>query len=162
MSATATAPMISLHMSTAKLSSPLCTITERTKIKSVTPVPSLNRDSFSMTEQTFLDKPILFRIPVAAIGSVGLTTQPSRIHIQMSIGILKRLAMAKIKMPYIKEETAVVRNASRQIGRRFCLNLPILTLLAPAKSMKQSTPSIKYFSKPNSPIPAIKRSRTGT
>ena len=45
------------------------------------------------------------------------------------------------------------------MGRRFCLNLPMFTLLAPANSMKHKTPSMRYSSKPNSPRLSIKTLR---
>ena len=56
----------------------------RKQIKIATPIPSLNNDSPSITEVTFLDKPHLFKIEVAAIGSVGDTIQPSIIQSQIS------------------------------------------------------------------------------
>ena len=48
-----------------------------------TPVPSLKRDSPSMTVDTFLERPAFFRMLVAAIGSVGETIHPKRMHSQM-------------------------------------------------------------------------------
>ena len=53
--------------------------------------------------------------------------------------------------PYKNDEISVVKRANKLIGRKFCLNFFMLTLLAPAKSIKQSTPSIRYSSNPNSP-----------
>ena len=45
-----------------------------------------------MTDVTFFDSPSLFSIPVAAMGSVGDTIQPSNMHTQMSILIPASLA----------------------------------------------------------------------
>ena len=95
MSATAIAPTISLSISFAKLLSELWIIIDLTKMNRVTPVPSLKSDSFSITEHTFFERPILFRIPVAAIGSVGETTHPRSMHIHISIGILNAEAIKK-------------------------------------------------------------------
>ena len=152
MKATANAPTTSFSMTRKKLLSPLFVIRLRTKINNATPVPSLNRDSLSMTTETFLDRPSLFRIPVAAMGSVGDTILPSKIQVQRSIETPMHFIPIQNKTPKNPEESMVERSARRLMVFRLLRNFLIFTLPAPANSIKQRTVSIRYFSKPKSPI----------
>ncbi len=139
--ATAAAPATSRSISSTKFSLPAWATSPFTKAKSTTPIPSLNRDSLSMTVVTFLDMPSLFIMPVAAIGSVGDTMHPKRIHSQISRGHSSRQDKAKNKIPYKMADTAVVRNDSSVMAFRLEVNFPKRTLPAPANSMKHRTPS---------------------
>ena len=86
------------------------------KMKSATPVPSLNNDSPSITAVTFLDSPSLLRIPVAAIGSVGETIDPSKKHRVNPILIPSSVVTPQKSKPYIAEAMTVVNSASSDIG----------------------------------------------
>ena len=86
--ATKTAPTTSLNITKKKLDSPLWSNILLTNKNNATPVPSLNNDSLSIIEVTFLESPNLFKIPVAAIGSVGATIHPNKIENHMLIFIL--------------------------------------------------------------------------
>ena len=75
---TTRAPHNSLTMTVKKLLPLVSRYNSLMKMKTATPVPSLNRDSPSITAVTFFESPNLFKIPVAAIGSVGETMVPRR------------------------------------------------------------------------------------
>lgn len=79
----AIAPKSSFAISTGKLKSDVSFTTFFIQTKTATPVPSLNSDSPSITVETFFESPAFLSMEVAAIGSVGETIQPSKIHIHM-------------------------------------------------------------------------------
>ena len=77
------APSNSFAISTGKLKSDVSFTIFLIQTKTATPVPSLNSDSPSITVDTFFESPAFFSMDVAAIGSVGETIQPSKIHIHI-------------------------------------------------------------------------------
>ena len=117
--ATTNAPITSFSITTRKLLPPLRPTILLKNTKSATPVPSLKSDSLSITEVTFLDSPSLFKMPVAAMGSVGETMQPSRMHTHISTGTWNNLAAPQNSTPYRREESTVVNSASRLMALRF-------------------------------------------
>ena len=126
---------------------PFCAVTipEKTTNRA-TPTPSLSSDSPSIRKPVSFGSPNLFRMLVAAIGSVGAVTLPNIRQTGRLNGRFSKMEASLNRTPYRSAPRSVQTNASTLTCLACSLNCDSFNRHEPANSIKHSTPFIRNVS----------------